>query len=443
MLRLGLHYVEPRRVGFFLAEEGVAWATGALAALVVARVVGAPTTAGGLVVLAVGVAGFVALGMSLGDLHDLKVALDGPTSGRRTLKLVGAMCLAGAALALAGPWRGAAATVVVGGVAGAGVALLGLRAALPAIEQRIGLRTRVFLVGEGQAAHRLVREIVRDGAVEVVGFCGPRAVAMAEKARAAGAQLVVVALDDRRGFPTSELMRCRLLGLEVCEGAHFAARALHRLPVELVKPSDLIFGDGFVSPAWVRLCRRVISVTVALVLLVATSPLVALAVLAIRRDSPGPVLFRQTRVGLRGRPFEILKLRTMSVGAEEGGATWAQSGDPRVTRVGRLLRRYRVDELPQLVNVLRGEMELIGPRPERPEFVAMLREQIPYYDLRHLVPPGITGWAQVSYPYAASVEEACEKLQYDLYHVRHLSLSLDVLILLLTARTVLLGRGAR
>jgi lipopolysaccharide/colanic/teichoic acid biosynthesis glycosyltransferase len=139
----------------------------------------------------------------------------------------------------------------------------------------------------------------------------------------------------------------------------------------------------------------------------------------------------------------MLKLRTMTVGAEKQGAQWAKTDDPRITRVGKYLRRFRVDELPQLINVLRGEMELVGPRPERPEFVALLRRQIPFYDLRHVVPPGITGWAQVCYPYAASVEEAREKLQYDLYYVRHASVFFDLFIMLLTARTILLGRGAR
>jgi lipopolysaccharide/colanic/teichoic acid biosynthesis glycosyltransferase len=179
------------------------------------------------------------------------------------------------------------------------------------------------------------------------------------------------------------------------------------------------------------------------VLLVLMAPLILVAALAIKLDSRGPVLYAQDRVGAQGRPFRMLKLRTMRVDAEPSGARWATKDDPRVTRVGRLLRRFRVDELPQLLNVLRGDMGVIGPRPERPEFVAELRQRIPYYDLRTLVPPGITGWAQICYPYAASLEEAREKLHYDLYYVKHLSVRLDLTILFHTAKVVLFGRGAR
>jgi lipopolysaccharide/colanic/teichoic acid biosynthesis glycosyltransferase len=164
---------------------------------------------------------------------------------------------------------------------------------------------------------------------------------------------------------------------------------------------------------------------------------------AIKLDSAGPLFYTQERVGAHGRPFKMLKFRTMRTDAEAAGAVWAEKDDPRVTRVGRLLRRFRVDELPQLINVLKGEMGVVGPRPERPQFVARLRTQIPYYDLRALVPPGITGWAQIRYPYAASLEEAKEKLKYDLYYVKHLSLFLDLAILFHTAKVVLFGRGAR
>jgi lipopolysaccharide/colanic/teichoic acid biosynthesis glycosyltransferase len=163
----------------------------------------------------------------------------------------------------------------------------------------------------------------------------------------------------------------------------------------------------------------------------------------IKLDSRGPVFYSQERVGLNGRNFKMLKFRTMRNDAEAAGVKWAQKDDPRVTRLGKYLRRFRVDELPQLINVLRGEMGVVGPRPERPEFVARLRTQIPYYDLRTLVPPGITGWAQIRYPYAASLEEAREKLQYDLYYIKHLSLFLDIVILFHTAKVVLFGRGAR
>jgi exopolysaccharide biosynthesis polyprenyl glycosylphosphotransferase len=289
-----------------------------------------------------------------------------------------------------------------------------------------------------------VREIQRDGTAEVVGFAGPRTRDLAARARAAGAGAVVVATDERRAPATGELLRCRAAGMEVIDAATLATRVLHRLPVDLVHPADLIFQDGFHHPLWLRMARRALSLTASLVMLTVAAPLVAAVAILIKLDSPGPVIYRQQRVGRAGRLFWMLKFRTMRTDAETGGrARWAAREDPRVTRVGRVLRRYRIDELPQLVNVLRGEMELVGPRPEREAFVRQLREQIPYYDLRHLVPPGITGYAQVLYPYAASVEETREKLQYDLYYVRHLSLALDLYVLALTARVVLFGRGAR
>lgn len=442
MLRLGIHYVEPRRLGFFAAEQALLATGFALAATLVARSLGRELLPGALAAGVIGTGLSAWFLLSLADLHDLRVALAPETAVRRLLRVLGAAALA-SAFVVGALRRDPAAMPAAGGVLGASLALLGSRATLAGLGRRRALHTRVFLVGEGQAAHRLAREIARDDGVEIVGFAGPNVTELADRARAASATLVVVAADERRGLPLDELLRCRASGVPVTDAAVFAARVLHRLPVELVRPADLVFGDGFVRPRWVRLGRRALSVFAATLLLLASSPLLFAAALAIKLDSAGPVLFRQRRVGRDGLVFDMLKLRTMHVGAEREGARWAREGDPRVTRAGRILRRFRVDELPQLVNVLRGDMELCGPRPERPEFVATLRRHIPYYDLRHLVPPGITGWAQVSYPYAASVEEAREKLQYDLYYVRHLGVAFDVFILLLTARTILLGRGAR
>src|SRR5579883_1132885 len=411
MIRLGTHYLEPRRLGFFVAEEAALTVAFLVAASAAATLLGHPAAPGRLLAEALLVGLLAQAALSLADLHDLRVALEDAASGRRLLHVLGALLLvAGTALALR-PLAGDPASALAGLSAGC-LALVGARAALPALARRVSLHDRVFLVGEGQAARRLLREVSREGRVEVVGFCGPRSTDLAAKARAASANVVVVATDDRRGMPIDELLRCRTDGLEVMEAAQFAARALQRLPVDLVKPADLVYGGGFERPVWVRIGRRAISVGAALALLILTAPLLALVAIAIKLDSDGPVLFRQVRTGLGGRPFEMLKLRTMTVGAEAAGAAWAREGDPRVTRVGKWLRRFRVDELPQLINVLRGEMELVGPRPERSEFCAVLAKKIPYFDLRTLVPPGITGWAQVRYPYAASVEEAREKLQY-------------------------------
>jgi exopolysaccharide biosynthesis polyprenyl glycosylphosphotransferase len=234
-----------------------------------------------------------------------------------------------------------------------------------------------------------------------------------------------------------------LAGLEVVDATQFAEQVLKKIPVALARPSDLVFSEGFARPQWLLTMRRMVSLFAGTVLFMVAAPLLLLVAICIKLDSTGPVLYSQERVGAGGRNFRMLKFRTMHTDAETEGARWASSNDPRVTRVGRFLRRFRVDELPQLFNVLVGDMAVVGPRPERPQFVAQLRTQIPYYDLRTLVEPGITGWAQIRYPYAASLKEACAKLEYDLYYVKHLSIWLDLTILFHTGKVVLFGRGAR
>jgi exopolysaccharide biosynthesis polyprenyl glycosylphosphotransferase len=189
--------------------------------------------------------------------------------------------------------------------------------------------------------------------------------------------------------------------------------------------------------------RRLLDVTLSIVGLVLSLPIMAIAAIAIKLDSRGPVLYTQTRVGQRNRPFTIMKFRSMRVDAEPGGPVWAEEADPRVTRVGRVIRTLRIDELPQFINIMRGEMTFVGPRPERPEFVTRLEREIPYYSQRHLVKPGLTGWAQIRYPYCASVEDAVQKLQYDLYYIKNQSLLLDVVTMFETVRIVIFGRGAR
>jgi exopolysaccharide biosynthesis polyprenyl glycosylphosphotransferase len=333
---------------------------------------------------------------------------------------------------------------LVAGVAGSALALVALRG--PRVQEALdrALRPRVLLVGDGALARAVARTIAEDGQHLLVGPYAPDSPPVSEALRQRTVQTVVVAVDDRRGLPLEALLEFRLGGGTVEEAPHFSERTLGRLPAELLRPADLIFTDGFSLPVWKRAAKRALSVAGALMLLVVTLPLVLLCALLVRLDSRGPLLYVQERVGLGGRTFRMFKFRTMCVDAEQlGRAEWARRSDPRVTRVGRWLRRFRIDELPQLLNVLRGEMHLIGPRPERPQFVEELRQKLPWYDLRHRVPPGITGWAQVRYPYAASLEESREKLQYDLYYVKRPSLVLDLAILVETVRVVLQGRGAR
>jgi sugar transferase (PEP-CTERM system associated) len=257
---------------------------------------------------------------------------------------------------------------------------------------------------------------------------------------------VVVAVREQRGgvLPLGELLSCRVSGVRVTDLAGFFERMRGEVPIEALKASWLIYGEGFRQGRSRHVVKRTFDLVVALALLALTAPIMLLAAIAIALGSGFPIIYRQERVGARGEPFMLLKFRSMVCDAEANGeAQWAAVNDARVTRVGRFLRRTRIDELPQLVNVLKGEMSFVGPRPERPCFVAKLTEQIPFYGVRHSVQPGITGWAQVRCAYGASVEDAVRKLQYDLYYVKNHTFFLDLLILLETVRVVLFGEGAR
>jgi len=257
---------------------------------------------------------------------------------------------------------------------------------------------------------------------------------------------VVVAMDDRRrGFPIPQLLNCRLAGIEVTELLTFLERETGRVRIDVLNPSWLIFGQGFRrDPVRLFSCRA-LDVLASLAVLVVGLPAMLLTMVAIKLEDGlrAPALYTQARVGLGGKVFKLLKFRSMRLDAEQNGAQWAQYADPRVTRVGAMIRKLRFDELPQVINVLRGEMSFVGPRPERPEFVAQLAEKIPYYAQRHCVKPGITGWAQLCYPYGSSEADALQKLQYDLYYIKNNSLLFDLAILLQTAEVVLFGKGAR
>lgn len=255
---------------------------------------------------------------------------------------------------------------------------------------------------------------------------------------------LVVALQDRRqALPVKELLQCRLAGISVIEFISFMERETGRIQLDLLSPGWMIFGDGFRRDSMRLFTARALDFLASAVLLVLTSPVMLLAALAIWLEDGRPVFYRQDRVGFEGKVFKLTKFRSMRKDAEAGGAQWAKIRDPRVTRVGAFIRKTRIDELPQLLNVLRGHMGFVGPRPERPEFVAQLEEQIPYYSYRHSVKPGLTGWAQISYAYGSSVEDAKQKLQYDLYYVKNHNLLFDLTILLQTVEVVLMGKGAR
>ncbi len=257
---------------------------------------------------------------------------------------------------------------------------------------------------------------------------------------------IVVAIDDRRkGFPVDEIMQCHLNGVSISNFLNFYEKQTGKIQLDALRPSNMIYAPGFQKAFFKQIVKRVFDLAACLFLLALTWPIMLLAALAVWIESGGrgPILYRQTRIGLNERPFNLIKIRSMRVDAERDGvARWAQAQDSRITRVGELLRKTRIDELPQLFNVLRGDMSFVGPRPERPQFVADLRKDIPFYSMRHIVKPGITGWAQICYPYGASVHDAREKLQYDLYYIKNYSFGFDTLILLQTVYTVFWGKGA-
>lgn len=258
---------------------------------------------------------------------------------------------------------------------------------------------------------------------------------------------IVVASDDRRGgLPIKELLECRFHGIEITQAATFVERECGRIPIELVDPSWWLFRKGFNGGVAKAALKRSFDIFAGALILLLASPIMLLCALAIRIEggAGSSILFRQVRVGRNGRNFRLFKFRSMREDAESDGvARWATTNDDRVTRIGGFLRKVRLDELPQLFNVLRGDMSLVGPRPERPEFVGELTRKIPYYEQRHVMRPGITGWAQLSYPYGASTRDALEKLKYDLYYIKNHSLAFDIAILLRTIEVVLFGKGAR
>lgn len=256
---------------------------------------------------------------------------------------------------------------------------------------------------------------------------------------------LVVAIGERRGeYPVREMLDIRVGGAKITEWPTFFEKLSGRIPIDNLSPSFFIFNEGFQKSKVVLAARRVVSTIVATIALVLFLPVILLVSILIKLDSPGPILYSQERVGQYGKGFRIYKFRSMRKDAEvNGGPRWATKDDPRITRVGRIIRLLRIDELPQLFNILRGDIDIVGPRPERPVFVEKLQQMIPYYSLRHSVKPGLTGWAQVMFTYSGTIEESKEKLQYDLFYIKNLSLKLDLLILFKTLKIVILGRGAR
>jgi sugar transferase (PEP-CTERM system associated) len=323
---------------------------------------------------------------------------------------------------------------------------------------------RVVILGTGQLALELARELTRRGDLSMrlegfVGGVGSRdenekifgfpvlgpASEMEAIAKERAVSKIIVAMEDRRGtLPTRELVTLRVQGVRVEDAASALSGLTGRVSLRAVRASWFVFSDGFHRSKWNDLSKRVLDLAAGILGFVVSMPVMILVALVVRLDSKGPIIYRQLRVGRMGRGFDVLKFRSMRTDAEQAnGAQWASENDPRMTRIGRFLRKYRLDELPQFVNVIRGEMSFVGPRPERPCFVNELRKTIPYYDERHSVRPGLTGWAQVQYAYGSSIEDAFNKLEYDLFYLQHMSLTFDLAIIFRTIRIVIGGRGGR
>ena len=339
------------------------------------------------------------------------------------------------------------------------------RLVIDVLVRRHVLRRRLLVVGAGQRAWDLLLMLAREGsslhddvtlvhdAQEEVDprlsaersdriFC-PQGFNIAGVAERVDADLIIVAPDERRGMDLQRLLECKKAGFPVIQYLSFVEREIRRIDLKRMELGWLVYSDGFTFGALDRFLKRGFDLAVSCLVLLLTAPLIGFGMMAIRWEGRGPVLYRQERVTLDGRVFWIMKLRTMKVNAEANGAVWAATKDNRITRVGNFLRRTRIDELPQLVNILRGDMSFVGPRPERPMFVKELAEKIPLYNERHMVKAGLTGWAQINYPYGASIDDARSKLSYDLYYVKNFSILFDFVILLQTLRVVLWPSGVR
>jgi sugar transferase (PEP-CTERM system associated) len=335
------------------------------------------------------------------------------------------------------------------------VCILLTRAVFMALADVNALKRRVLVIGNGKRASRVTEIATGPGNRNVVAVAyeggssgaiidGRSAAGILTQSLACKANEIVVATEERRGLPIDDLLQCRRYGIRITNYLDFIERETNTIDTSALQPGWLVFSDGFRLSRASRFFKRTSDILSSIILLIATLPLILITALLVSLDSTGPVLYRQERVGLGGRKFMLLKFRSMCAEAEKDGlARWATTGDTRITRVGRIIRKFRIDELPQLINVLRGDMSLIGPRPERPAFVEELTQWLPFYTERHWVKPGITGWAQVKYKYGASLQDARVKLSYDLYYVKNHSLFLDFIIALQTVRVILWADGAR
>jgi len=400
------------------------------------------------------------------DLYDLKVADSFPEIGIRLFQALGA-----AAIFLAGIYVIFPETIIHEGIFIVSIGFIILfivswRLGYILILNRGMFNQKIIMLGSGELAQNIISEIrekkdsgytvsitVQEGPAEAdyphekntAMICKKDYDGICDMAEQMNINKIVVALTDRRGkFPAAELLKCRVNGIEVLEGTSFYEMLTGKLIVEQISPAWLIFSEGFHKSGTRRFLKRSTDLILSLIMLVLLLPVIILTAILIKIDSKGPIFFSQERIGEKRETYKVYKFRSMIADAEkQSGPVWAKDDDDRITRVGNVIRKWRLDEIPQLWNVLKGDMSFVGPRPERDFFVKQLEEMIPYYGERFTVKPGITGWAQVSYGYGASVDDAVEKLNYDLFYIKNISIFMDLMIVLRTIKIVLFGKGAR
>ena len=394
------------------------------------------------------------------DLYDLRRPGTSSETVIRMMQALGVGCILLAGIYFTFPTLIISTNILWGSYIVIGLALFIWRTLYYLILERKLFTREILIIGTGETAEKIVQEIRnnRESGYIITAIIGQVAPTFEHQSIPVFNELnspanqkilsqsdrIVVALDDRRGtMPIADLLQNKLQGRYIEDGISFYEEIAGKILVEKVNPAWLIFSEGFDYGRMTYLLKRLLDLHIAVIGLILSLPLIIITAILIKIESPGPILYKQERVGEREKTFSILKFRSMRQDAEQNGAVWASKDDARITRIGKFIRKVRIDEIPQMWNVILGQMSFVGPRPERPVFVKNLSEKLPYYSLRHSAKPGITGWAQVCYPYGASEEDALRKLEYDLYYIKHQSIFLDLLIIFRTIKTVLFQKGSR
>lgn len=463
ILRIFDQYIPIRKIAFFFLESIFIGGMVILGAYL--RFLGEPASFYHyefLVLKALLIVACVQLSLYYFDLYDLKAFRSNIELGIRLLQSLGVSSILLAFLYYLLPPLIIGRGIFFISLGFIGVVIVSWRIIYNHILKTRQLDQRIMIIGSGPLAKNVAKEIVErmDTGFKVIGFIADNPETVGEKlvnpsiigdqsqildiATKERVDRIIVAIEERRGkFPDAQLLECKMRGIAIEEGIEFYEHLTGRLQVESLRPSFLIFSGGFKKSKLTMWVKRVSGLSLSLIGLILLSPFILVISILIKIDSHGPVFYRQERVGERGKIFKLLKFRSMVENAEANGPVWAEQDDRRITRVGRWLRRWRLDEIPQMFNVLKGDMSFVGPRPERSFFVERLRKEIPFYDQRFSVKPGVTGWAQIKYRYGASKEDASEKLKYDLYYIKNLSPLYDLLIIFETIKVVLFAKGAR